>query len=74
VAATRRPAEFLGREDDLGTIEPGRLADLVLLAANPLTDIRNTRSIAAVMRGGRLFDRAALDALAAALRAPVSSR
>ncbi len=74
VAATRRPAEFLGREDDLGTIEPGRLADLVLLAANPLTDIRNTRSIEAVMRGGRLFDRAALDALAAALRAPVSSR
>ncbi|MFM7120494.1 MAG: amidohydrolase family protein [Gammaproteobacteria bacterium] len=69
IAATRRPAEFLGREDDLGTVAPGKLADLVLLDADPLVDIRNTRRIAAVMRGGRLFDRAALDALAAGLRA-----
>lgn len=74
VAATRRPAEFLGRENDLGAVAPGRLADLVLLSANPLIDIRNTRRITAVMRGGRLFDRNALDALAATLRAPVSSR
>jgi imidazolonepropionase-like amidohydrolase len=60
VAATRSPARFFGQENILGTIEPGKLADLVLLEANPLTDIANTGRIAAVMRGGRVYDRAAL--------------
>jgi imidazolonepropionase-like amidohydrolase len=69
MSATLRPAEFLGLEDHLGTIEPGKLADLVLLDADPLADIRNTRRIRAVMRGGRLFDRAALDAMIEALEA-----
>jgi hypothetical protein len=62
-AATVNPARFLERIDDLGTVESGKLADLVLLDADPLVDIRNTRRIRAVLANGRLLDRAALDAL-----------
>jgi imidazolonepropionase-like amidohydrolase len=47
-AATLNPARYLGREKDLGTIETGKLADLVLLDANPLDDISNTQKIRAV--------------------------
>src|SRR5215831_7612007 len=47
--ATLNPAEFLGRRADFGTVEKGRIADLVLLDANPLDDIRHTRRIAAVV-------------------------
>lgn len=62
-AATLNPARFLGMADSLGTVEPGRLADLVLLDANPLADIRNTRRIGGVSVNGRYLDRAALDRL-----------
>lgn len=62
-SATRRAAEFSGRSDSLGTVEVGKLADLVLLDADPLADMRNTTRIHAVVAKGRLFDRAALDAL-----------
>lgn len=55
-AATLEPARYLGLLDSLGSIEPGQLADLVLLDANPLLDIRNTRRIAAVVANGRLYD------------------
>ena len=65
-AATREPARFLG-EKDRGTIEVGKLADLVLLEADPLADIRHTRKIAAVVQAGDLLDRAALDRLLADL-------
>ncbi|HJQ09467.1 MAG TPA: amidohydrolase family protein [Gemmatimonadaceae bacterium] len=61
--ATLNPAEFLGMQGSLGAIEKGKTADLVLLDANPLDDIANTRRIAAVVANGRLFDRAALKAL-----------
>jgi hypothetical protein len=54
-AATRNPAKFLGKLDSFGTIEKGKIADLVLLEANPLEDIRNTRRVAAVVIGGRLI-------------------
>jgi imidazolonepropionase-like amidohydrolase len=54
-AATLEPARYLGMLDSLGTIEPGKLADLILLEANPLEDIRNTRRIAAVVVNGRLY-------------------
>jgi imidazolonepropionase-like amidohydrolase len=58
-AATYNPAEFLGTLDSLGTVAQGKVADLVLLDANPLADIRNTRRISAVIANGRVFDRAA---------------
>jgi imidazolonepropionase-like amidohydrolase len=53
--ATVNAARALGVEDQLGTIEPGKLADLSFLASDPLADIRNTRDIRRVMRGGRVF-------------------
>jgi imidazolonepropionase-like amidohydrolase len=59
--ATSNPAKFLGMLATLGSVESGKIADLVLLNANPLEDIHNTRKISAVVARGRLFDRAALD-------------
>ncbi len=59
--ATSNPAKFLGMEASLGSVEPGKLADLVLLTADPLEDIRNTRKISVVVENGHIFDRAALD-------------
>jgi len=59
--ATLNPAKFLGRENELGTIEKGKLADLVLLDASPLDDIRNTQKISGVVAGGRYFSRSDLD-------------
>jgi hypothetical protein len=41
--------------DQIGTVEPGKLADLAFLGGDPLVDIRNTRDVRRVMRGGRLF-------------------
>ncbi len=63
--ATINPAKFLGRRGDFGSVEKGRVADLVLLDANPLDDIRNTRRIAAVVAGGRLHSREQLDRMLA---------
>ena len=61
-AATRTPAEYIGREQEFGTVEVGKRADLLLLDADPLEDIRNTERIAGVMTRGRWLDAAALDA------------
>lgn len=61
--ATRNPAIFLHLEDRLGSVERGKYADLVLLEENPLTDIRHTRRVTAVVMAGRHFDRRQLDAL-----------
>lgn len=58
--ATINPAKFMGRTADLGTIEPGKSANLVLLGADPLADIRNTTQIQAVLLKGKYFDKAAL--------------
>jgi imidazolonepropionase-like amidohydrolase len=65
--ATRNPAVFLGRLKELGTIEPGKLADLVLLDADPLVQIRNTKKINAVIKNGVLYDRKALDGMLASV-------
>ena len=67
-AATLDAARFLRMQDSLGTVAPGRLADLVLLDADPLTDIRNTRRVRAVVANGRLLDAAARTALLRAAR------
>ena len=66
-AATRNPAIFLRLDKSVGTIEKNKLADMVLLAANPLEDINNTRKIAAVFFQGRMFDRPELNRMLAAL-------
>jgi imidazolonepropionase-like amidohydrolase len=63
--ATLNPAKFLGMDDRLGTIEKGKLADMVLLDANPLDDIRNTQKIAAVIVNGRYLSRVDLDQMLA---------
>src|SRR5262249_19821338 len=59
--ATRNPAKFLGKVKELGTVEQGKIADLVLLEANPLDDIRNTTKIAAVVAAGKLLPKAELE-------------
>jgi hypothetical protein len=59
--ATINPARFLGMEKDLGTIEKGKVANLVLLDSDPLTDIHNTTKISEVFLGGKEFDRSVLD-------------
>ena len=61
--ATKNPAEYFGKLDSMGTVEKGKLADLVLLDANPLVVIDNVRAISAVVVNGRLLDRKALDRL-----------
>jgi len=67
--ATLNPAKFLGMEDHLGSVEKGKLADLVLLDANPLEDIRNTQKIAGVVVNGRYLSRADLDKMLAGVEA-----
>ena len=67
-AATLNPARYLGREKDLGTIEDGKLADLVLLDSNPLDDISNTQKIRAVVVNGRYLNRETLDAMLAGVQ------
>ena len=59
--ATRNPAIYFGLSDTLGTVEEGKKADLVLLEANPLENISNTKRINAVIVGGRLFPKASLE-------------
>jgi imidazolonepropionase-like amidohydrolase len=72
-AATTKPAEFLHRSGEQGSLETGKRADLLLLDANPLEDIHNTQKIRAVILKGRLFERADLDALLAEVEQYASS-
>ncbi len=66
--ATLNPAIFLHRTADLGTVEPHKLADLVLLDSNPLKDIRNTRTVSAVILDGQYFSREQLEQLRTQLK------
>jgi len=61
--ATRNPAEYLGKLSETGTVEKGKVADLVLLDANPLDDIANTQRIASVVAAGQYLSRTDLDRL-----------
>jgi imidazolonepropionase-like amidohydrolase len=62
VASTRTAAEAMGRAKDFGTIEKGKLADLLLLEADPAADIRNMRRLRTVVRGGEVHPVEALRA------------
>ena len=59
-AATIVPAQVLGLDKELGTIEPGKRADLIILGANPLDDIHNSRQVESVITNGVLYDCAEL--------------
>jgi imidazolonepropionase-like amidohydrolase len=63
LAATRDPARALGLDQEIGTIRPGRVADMVLLGDDPLEGIRGSREIEAVVLRGRLLRRAELDSI-----------
>ena len=62
-SATILPAKYFDLEETMGTIEPSKLADLVLLDANPLSNIKNTTKIIAVVRNGTYYNREALNNL-----------
>lgn len=72
-AATINAARAMQMDDRLGTVEVGKLADLVLLDANPLADITNVRRVNAVVANGRLLDRARLDQLVARIGTPIQA-
>ena len=59
--ATWNPAVYFGKTADWGTVAPGKVADLVVLARNPLADITNTRSVVAVVADGRFYSTKELD-------------
>ena len=73
-AATRNPAKYLGLLDSLGTVEKGKLANLVLLEANPLENIGNSRKITAVMLNGKLLPKEVLQKMLSDAEATVNNR
>jgi imidazolonepropionase-like amidohydrolase len=56
-AATINPAQFVRQDKELGTVEPGKLADLIILAKNPLENVRNIRTLETVIQHGKVQDR-----------------
>jgi imidazolonepropionase-like amidohydrolase len=73
-ATTLNPARFFKMEDTLGAIEPGKLADMVILDADPLANISATRQIRGVVLGERFLNRAALDALLSKARTAIRAQ
>ncbi len=72
-AATVKPAEYFGLQQQFGVIAIGAVADLILLDANPLEDIRNTQRIEAVIFNGNLYDRTAIDRIGTHVQAQARS-
>jgi imidazolonepropionase-like amidohydrolase len=72
-AATLNPAIYFGLSDSFGTVETGRIADLVLLEGNPLVDMRNTKRIVAVFSEGKVLDRRTLNGMLATTTVPAKS-
>ncbi len=72
--ATLNPAQFYGRLNDFGSVQPGRIADLLLLRANPLNNIANTRSIAGVVYDGRYLSSHDIDQLREKLKKLAATR
>jgi imidazolonepropionase-like amidohydrolase len=74
ISATRYPAEFFSIQNALGTIEKGKIADLVLVDANPLDDISNTKRIAAVVLNGKYFSKEARERMLAEVEAAAKKK
>ncbi len=72
--ATINPARFFGKMSDYGSVQAGHVADLVILRANPLEDIANTRSIAGVVADGRYWSQAEIDGLRERLKQSAAAR
>lgn len=72
LSATIIPAKFFNMEEKLGTIEKGKIADLVLLSANPLQDISNIQKIDGVMLSGKWMDRKTLDKITTAVEKKIA--
>ena len=72
VSATRAGPAWFGKLERYGAVAPGKAADLVLLDRNPLTDIEAIRAIRTVVVRGKVYDRAALDAMLADAKARVA--
>lgn len=62
-SATVIPVQFLMRDKDLGSVQPGKIADLLLLNDNPLEDVRNTRKLWAIVYGGKLLQQVEIEGL-----------
>ncbi len=71
---TINAARYLGREADMGAVEPGKLADLVFLTANPMKGAGNLHAIAGVVRGGRYLPKSELDAISASVAATLQKQ
>jgi hypothetical protein len=72
--ATINPARFFGKLSDYGTVQPGRVADLVMLRANPLDDIANTRAIAGVVADGKYWSQSDIETLRDRLKKVAAAR
>jgi imidazolonepropionase-like amidohydrolase len=69
-AGTLQGAAYIGMADEIGSIEPGKLADIAVIEGNPLENIRHSDRVRYTMVGGRIFDARTMEELAGAKRKP----